>query len=239
MSNDTVTPAVTARAVTKGFGAGATRVEVLHGVELEARFGEILLLVGPSGCGKTTLLCVLAGLLDADGGSLDVLGSKLDKMNAGAKTEFRKNNVGFIFQQFNLIPTLTAAENAAVPLLIRGVARAEAVQRAEAMLEKVGLAARTRALPATLSGGEQQRVAIARALVAAPRLLICDEPTAALDGDTGARVMDSLRKAALADDRCVIVVTHDNRIFPFGDRIAKMLDGRITGVEKRTASSNP
>jgi putative ABC transport system ATP-binding protein len=239
MRNESAT-ALAAHGVKKGFGAGATRIEVLHGVELEARYGEILLLVGPSGCGKTTLLCVLAGLLDADGGSIEALGSRLETLSAAQKTQFRKANVGFIFQQFNLIPTLTAAENAAVPLLIKGAPRAEAVQRAEAMLGKVGLAARTQAYPATLSGGEQQRVAIARALVAAPRLLICDEPTAALDGETGTRVMESLRSAALADDRCVIVVTHDSRIFPFGDRIAKMLDGRIIETTStKTEAQNP
>ncbi len=224
-------PAVSARGVKKAFGSGSTRVDVLHGIELDAFNGEILLLVGPSGCGKTTLLCLLAGLLDADAGSIDVLGSQLNTLSSAQKTEFRKGNIGFIFQQFNLIPTLTAAENAAVPLLIKGHARQDAVKQAEQMLERVGLGHRTAAMPSTLSGGEQQRVAIARALVSAPRLLICDEPTAALDGDTGLKVMESLRATALDAQRCVIVVTHDNRIFKFGDRIAKMLDGRIVSVE--------
>jgi putative ABC transport system ATP-binding protein len=232
------TPALSARGVKKGFGSGATRVQVLHGVDLDAYAGEILLLVGPSGCGKTTLLCLLAGLLDADDGSIQVLGSQIDKLSAGAKTEFRKGNVGFIFQQFNLIPTLTAAENAAVPLLVKGVALKEAIAKATEMLGRVGLGHRVSALPATLSGGEQQRVAIARALVSAPRLLICDEPTAALDGDTGQKVMESLRATSLDSNRCVIVVTHDSRIFKFGDRIARMLDGRITSVEKMTAAAN-
>ena len=235
-SSDTSTPALSARGVKKAFGSGSTRVEVLHGIDLDAYNGEILLLVGPSGCGKTTLLCLLAGLLDADAGSIDVLGSRLNTLSSAQKTEFRMGNLGFIFQQFNLIPTLTAAENAAVPLLIKGVRRAEAVKQSAAMLERVGLGHRTKALPSTLSGGEQQRVAIARALVAAPKLLICDEPTAALDGDTGLKVMESLRATALDAQRCVIVVTHDNRIFKFGDRIAKMLDGRIVSVEKQTAS---
>jgi putative ABC transport system ATP-binding protein len=230
-------PAVFIRGAKKTFGSGSTRVEVLHGIDLDAYNGEILLLVGPSGCGKTTLLCLLAGLLDADSGSLHVLGSELENLSSSQKTEFRKANIGFIFQQFNLIPTLTAAENAAVPLLIKDTPRKAAIAQASTMLERVGLGHRKNALPATLSGGEQQRVAIARALVAAPRLLICDEPTAALDGDTGQKVMESLRETALDSNRCVIVVTHDNRIFKFGDRIARMLDGRIISVEKMTAET--
>ena len=231
-------PALIARGVKKGFGSGATRVEVLRGVDLDAYAGEILLLVGPSGCGKTTLLCLLAGLLDTDAGSISVFGNAIDQFGAGAKTGFRKANVGFIFQQFNLIPTLTAAENAAVPLLVKGVALREAIASASEMLGRVGLGHRVSASPATLSGGEQQRVAIARALVSAPRLLICDEPTAALDGDTGQKVMESLRATSLDSKRCVIVVTHDNRIFKYGDRIAHMLDGRITSVEKITADAS-
>jgi len=228
--------AVRLHGLKKSFGSGAARMEVLHGVELEARLGEILLLVGPSGCGKTTLLTLVAGLLDADGGSIQVFGQDVERMPAAAKTDFRRDNIGFVFQQYNLIPTLTAAENTAVPLLIRCVPRKEAVRRAAALLERIGLERRTHAVPAELSGGEQQRVAVARALIAEPRLVICDEPTASLDGETGEHVMAAIRAQALTETRCLIVVTHDSRIFRFGDRIARMLDGRILSVEKASAA---
>jgi putative ABC transport system ATP-binding protein len=224
--------AVRLHGLKKSFGAGAARMEVLHGVELEARLGEILLLAGPSGCGKTTLLTLIAGLLDADSGSIQVFGHNVETMPADAKTTFRRDNIGFVFQQYNLIPTLTAAENAAVPLLIRRVRRMEAVRRATALLEQIGLQRRTEALPAELSGGELQRVAVARALIAEPRLVICDEPTASLDGETGEHVMEAIRDHALSPARCLIVVTHDSRIFRFGDRLARMLDGRILSVGK-------
>ncbi|HYF51370.1 MAG TPA: ABC transporter ATP-binding protein [Planctomycetota bacterium] len=224
------TLAVVTRDLKKGFGEGATRIEVLRGVNLEARSGEILMLVGPSGCGKTTLLSVISGLLDSDGGEIEVFGQAVSKMSASEKTEFRKKTLGFVFQQFNLIPTLTAAENAAVPLLIHQVPYKQAVAQATEVLNSVGMGNRVGAPPAKLSGGEQQRVAIARALVAEPKLLICDEPTASLDGETGQHVMEILRNASLREDRCIIVVTHDSRIFKFGDRIVGMRDGRIESV---------
>lgn len=218
------------RGARKSFGVGHTRTEVLHGIDLDVPFGEILLLVGPSGSGKTTLLCLMAGLLDMDSGSISVFGKRLESLSAEAKTQLRADSLGFVFQQFNLIPALTAQENAAVPLQVRGVRRKEALHRAGALLERVGLGARMHARPTDLSGGEQQRVAIARALVSEPRLLICDEPTAALDGETGATVMTVLRETALREDRSIVVVTHDSRIFHFGDHIARMADGRITSV---------
>jgi putative ABC transport system ATP-binding protein len=172
----------------------------------------------------------MAGLLDMDSGSISVFGKRLESLSAEAKTQLRADSLGFVFQQFNLIPALTAQENAAVPLQVRGVRRKEALHRAGALLERVGLGARMHARPTDLSGGEQQRVAIARALVSEPRLLICDEPTAALDGETGATVMTVLRETALREDRSIVVVTHDSRIFHFGDHIARMADGRITSV---------
>ncbi len=217
--------------VTKSFGRGQTRVDVLRGIDLDAYFGEILLLVGPSGCGKTTLLSVLSGLLDTELGQIIAFGSHIEKMSDSEKTTFRRENVGFVFQQFNLIPTLSAAENAAVPLFIQGIGVSTAKKRAEELLEQVGLGHRSHAYPSELSGGEQQRVAIARSLISNPRLLICDEPTAALDGDTGYKVMEVLRESAVRPDRCVIVVTHDSRVLTFGDRIAHMLDGKIQSVE--------
>lgn len=222
------------RQVSKSFGSGLARVQALKGVDLEVCCGELLLLVGPSGCGKTTLLSVLAGVLDADGGEIDVFGARVDRLSQSQKTVFRRRTVGFIFQQFNLLPTLTAAENAAIPLLIAKWPYARALGRARETLTAVGLGERTEFRPPQLSGGEQQRVAIARALVGEPRLIICDEPTASLDGETGRRVMGMLRGAALTRERAIVVVTHDSRIFPYGDRIAEMLDGRITAVHANT-----
>jgi putative ABC transport system ATP-binding protein len=227
--------AVNVTGLKKGFGQGATRIEVLQGVDLQAPFGQLLYIVGPSGCGKTTLLTLIAGLLDADAGEVDVFGRRLSSMTGAEKSAFRRQNLGFIFQQFNLLPTLTAAENAAVPLLIQQLPRKQAIEQASELLRSVGLGHRLNSFPASLSGGEQQRVAIARALVAQPRLLICDEPTASLDGETGLKIMETLRSAALQPDRCIIVVTHDSRIFLFADVIARMLDGRIVSVERSTA----
>jgi putative ABC transport system ATP-binding protein len=224
------TAAVQVRAVRKSFGEGTARIEALRGIDLDAFYGEILLIVGPSGCGKTTLLCVVTGLLNHDAGQVSLFGESLDAMSSSAQTAFRRQNIGFVFQQFNLLPTLTAAENAAVPLLIQGLSRKHALERAEELLVQVGLKDRLKNLPAKLSGGEQQRVAIARSLAGHPRLLVCDEPTAALDGDTGAQVMETVRNTALAKDRCLIVVTHDSRIYSFGDRMARMLDGHVVSV---------
>ncbi|MCW8132859.1 MAG: ABC transporter ATP-binding protein [Planctomycetota bacterium] len=221
---------VSVRNAQKSFGEGNARIQVLRGVEMEAQAGEIMLLVGPSGCGKTTLLTIVAGLLSSDTGSVELWGHKMETMNEARRTDFRRANIGFVFQQFNLIPTLSVLENAAIPLLIRSTPRKTALDRSAAMLDKVGLSGRYEDRPGKLSGGQQQRVAIARALVGEPKLLICDEPTASLDGETGAKVMEILRANALRDDRCTIVVTHDHRIFKYGDRIATMRDGVIESI---------
>ena len=226
------TSAVVCRDLTKDFNAGDTRVRVLRGVDFEAPYGEMTLLAGPSGCGKTTLLCVIAGLLNKTGGRMEVLGADLESLSGSESVLFRRRNLGFVFQQYNLLPALTAAENAAVPLLAAGQKRAVAVDKAVAMLERLGMRDRAHARPSQLSGGQQQRVAIARALMHEPRLLVCDEPTAALDADSGHAVMELLRQAAVREDRAVVVVTHDTRVFPFGDRIAYMNDGRITKTER-------
>lgn len=231
-TNGTESPpaAIRARGVTKSFGAGDTKVTVLKGIDLDVRLGELLLLVGESGGGKTTLLSVIAGILDIDEGQLDVLGIPLPELSNAKKTRFRGRTMGFVYQQFNLLPALTAAENVAVPLFIHGVRRGEALARARTMLERVGLGDRTEFLPSKLSGGQQQRVAIARALVPEPRLLICDEPTAALDGPNGQKIMELLREIGRSPDRAVVVVTHDSRVFHFGDRIAELTDGQIVGI---------
>ena len=216
--------------VVKTYGTGDSQVVALRGVDLDVKAGELMMLVGPSGCGKTTLISVIAGILDPDGGECHVFGRDYKQMTAREKTRFRGETIGFVFQAFNLLPTLTAAENAAVPLFINGVPRKEAVERAREMLGRVGLGDRGHSLPSQLSGGQQQRVAIARALVHGPKLIVCDEPTSALDEKTGHRVMELMRELALENGRALVVVTHDARIFGFADRIAKMNDGRIEKV---------
>ena len=224
------TVAVACRGVTKTYGSGQAQVVALRGVDLTVRTGELMMLVGPSGCGKTTLISVVAGIRDQDAGDCRVFGHDFRHMSGAAKTRYRGQTIGFVFQAFNLLPSLTAAENAAVPLLINGVRRREAVDRAAAMLDRVGLGSRTKSLPSQLSGGQQQRVAIARALVHQPRLVVCDEPTSALDAETGHKVMDLLKELALSDGRALVIVTHDARIFSFADRIAKMNDGSVEKV---------
>jgi putative ABC transport system ATP-binding protein len=234
MDNQTQPAAVSLRGIVKSFGTGDTKVTVLRGIDLDIYLGEMLLLVGESGGGKTTLLSAIAGILDVDEGDIDVLGVPLSDLPAGKRTTFRGQTMGFIYQQFNLLPALTAAENVAVPLLIQKISRSAALRRARAMLDRVGLGDRADFLPKHLSGGQQQRVAIARALVNEPRLLICDEPTAALDGPNGQKIMELLREVGRAPDRCVVIVTHDSRIFHFGDRIANLTDGRIVSIESIT-----
>ena len=227
--------AVICRGVTKEFGDGDARMLALRGVDLEVYPGQMTLLVGPSGCGKTTLISIIAGLLDPTGGEVDVLGENLRSMKGRRLVQFRGQYIGFVFQQYNLLPALTAAENAAVPLIIAGRKRSEAVARSSAILDMVGMSDKINSLPSQLSGGQQQRVAIARALVHEPKLLVCDEPTAALDAHSGHTVMELLKRVAVQPGRAVIVVTHDNRVFSFGDRIVHMNDGRIDQIEEKSA----
>jgi putative ABC transport system ATP-binding protein len=223
--------AVSCHGLTKTYGGGTAAVQALRGVDLEVEPGELLMLVGPSGCGKTTLISVLAGVLHRDGGDCTVLEHDYKEMRPNETTRFRGRNIGFVFQALNLIPSLTAAENVATPLIINGTQRRPAVAAADEILHRVGLDRRmAQSFPIDLSGGQQQRVAIARALIHEPRLIVCDEPTSALDSETGRRVMELMRELALQSDRAVIVVTHDARIFDFADRIAYMNDGRITSV---------
>ena len=224
--------AVRCREVKKEFGTGDTRTQALRGVDLDLPRGELALLVGESGCGKTTLISLIAGLLDPTAGEIIVFEQTLRNLSATRLAAFRARQIGFVFQQYNLLPTLTAAENAAVPLLIQGLRRKTALERAARMLDAVGLGGKLAALPNQLSGGQQQRVAIARALIHEPRLLVCDEPTAALDARSGHTMMELLRAVAVHPDRAVIVVTHDSRVFSFGDRLVHMEDGRIDRVER-------
>ncbi len=234
---DSGRPAVQLRGVSKSFGKGEAHTRVLHGVDLDIYFGEILLLVGPSGSGKTTLMTILAGMLEADEGSVEVFGRSIGHLGEDERTAFRRENLGFVFQQFNLVQTLSVRENVMIPLLIKGVDRKTAAIRATKMLTDLELGHRLTWRPTSLSGGEQQRVAIARALLVDPKMLICDEPTASLDGETGKKVMEILAQRARGSGRCVVVVTHDNRVFSYGDRIAHIDDGRIGTIEVKKQGS--
>ena len=214
----------------KYYGRGETRVAALRDITLDVYAGELLMLVGPSGCGKTTLISILAGILDRDEGVCNVLGQDFNAMSNAQKTVFRGKNIGFVFQSFNLLPSLSAAENVAVPLLLQGVSTKTAIDRARIILDKVELGQRWQNLPSQLSGGQQQRVAIARALVHNPKIIVCDEPTSALDNVTGQKVMQLLKDTAMAEGRTLIIVTHDSRIFRYADRIAQLDDGQVIKV---------
>jgi putative ABC transport system ATP-binding protein len=219
--------------VVKEFGEGENRLRVLHEVDVDVPAGELSLLVGPSGCGKTTLISIIAGLLDPTAGDVTLFGTPRSSLSERELIAYRAANIGFVFQQYNLLPALTATANVAIPLLIGRMDRKTAFARARELLAQVGLADKFNTFPAQLSGGQQQRVAIARALVHEPRLLVCDEPTAALDAQSGQTVLGLLCRVAVQPDRAVIVVTHDNRIFGYGDRIMEMADGRIQSVRQR------
>jgi putative ABC transport system ATP-binding protein len=237
--NGNDTPLVNCRDVVKIYGRGNAEVHALRGVDLDVFAGELTMLVGPSGCGKTTLLSVMAGILRCTSGRVTALGTDLERLTTWRRTAFRRDHVGFVFQQFNLLPALTAAENAAVPLVIQGYSKWKAVSAAKSLLAKMGMGDRVNNLPAQLSGGQQQRVAIARALIHHPHLLVCDEPTSALDARTGHTILELLKSVAVEGDRAVVIVTHDSRIFEFADTMARMDDGRIVSLERQTARRVP
>ncbi len=222
--------AIICKGVTKSYGEKSNLTHALCGIDLEVDPGELFMLVGPSGCGKTTLISVIAGILNHDEGYCSIFSHDLKAMSDEERTSFRGKNVGFVFQAYNLIPTLTITENASIPLLLNGTSRIEATRRAKEVLESVGLGHKLNTLPTQLSGGQQQRVAIARALVHHPRLIVCDEPTSALDHTTGAEIMEIFRREALKEGRTLVIVTHDARIFHHADRIGAMDDGRITKI---------
>ncbi|MBI1402060.1 MAG: ATP-binding cassette domain-containing protein [Porphyrobacter sp.] len=220
--------AICARGIVREFVAGQSTIRVLHGIDTDIRSGELTYVVGESGSGKTTLISIMCGILWPTMGEVKVFGTDIYGLSDSDLVNFRLNNIGFIFQQYNLIPSIDAAANAAVPLIAQGVPLDEARARAKVLLDKLNIGDQADKLPNQLSGGQQQRVAIARALVHEPRLVVCDEPTAALDARSGRRVMDLLREVAVAPDRACIIVTHDNRIFDLADRIIVLEDGRIT-----------
>ena len=220
--------AISARGITRDFKAGQQTITVLHGIDIDIHAGELTYVVGESGSGKTTLISIMCGILWPTQGEVEVFGTDIYGLSDTELVEFRLNNIGFIFQQYNLIPSIDVASNAAVPLIAQGMDRGEARDRAIAVMDRLNIADQADKLPNQLSGGQQQRVAIARALVHEPRLVVCDEPTAALDAHSGRRVMDLLREVAVADDRACIIVTHDNRVFDLADRILVLEDGKIT-----------
>lgn len=224
--------AVILNSINKSFGENEYRNQVLFDIDLKIDKGKINFIIGPSGCGKTTLISIIAGILNQDSGSVNLLGIKQDQLSEARKSAFRKENIGFIFQQFNLVPTISVIENVAIPLLIQGKSFSEALNAASEILNSVGLKDKEKSLPKNLSGGQQQRVAIARALINNPQIIICDEPTASLDGQTGSIIMDLLYKITKAQNTTVIIVTHDNRIYNYADTIIEMEDGRIKNVQE-------
>ncbi|MBX9696709.1 MAG: ABC transporter ATP-binding protein, partial [Alphaproteobacteria bacterium] len=217
----------TLTAINKSFPLGDRFIHVLHDISLTLDMGQLTMLVGPSGCGKTTLISIISGILSPTSGSVNILDQDITHMDDTQKVLLRRKYIGFIFQQYNLLPALTAAENSAMPLLAAGLPMDLAVQKATEILKKVGMFDQKDKLPRQLSGGQQQRVAIARALVHQPKLIVCDEPTAALDASSGHAVMEILREIANDANRAVLIVSHDNRIYNFADRIIEMSDGKI------------
>lgn len=225
------TPAIQANGLSKWFGEGEAKTTALRDVELTAAFGEMVYVVGPSGSGKTTLLSVLSGILKPNSGQVLVEGVNIWGLDDDRLAEFRLHKIGFVFQDYHLFPRLNTAENVAIPLILRRRDWGTALQEAVKYLEIVGLKGRADLPPVKLSGGEQQRVAIARAMVGQPDILIMDEPTASLDGDTGQSILKFVHDNILTSKRCIVVVTHDNRIYEFASRILKMEDGRLTRTE--------
>jgi putative ABC transport system ATP-binding protein len=228
--------AVKAQELVKWFGEGDAKTYAVRGVSFEAYFGEMLYIEGPSGSGKTTLLSMISGILRPDTGTVTVEDKEIWSLSSDEIAEFRLNTVGFVFQDYHLFPRLTTVENVAIPLILKRTDWNESVRTAMEYLDIVGLKERAQLPPVKLSGGEQQRVAIARAIASGPDILIFDEPTASLDGDTGKRILDFVKRNILNESRCIVIVTHDNRIFEFADRIMRMEDGKIKGVEKGEAT---
>ena len=224
--------AIQAAGLNRWFGEGEARTHAVRDVSFETYFGEMLYIVGPSGSGKTTLLSMVSGILRPSSGSVMIEGTDIWNLPTDEIAEFRLRKIGFVFQDYHLFPRLTTAENVAIPLILRKVAWDQAIKEAVGDLAVVGLEERATLAPVKLSGGEQQRVAIARALVGRPDILILDEPTASLDGDTGRAIVSFVRKEVLTDRRCILIVTHDPRILDMADRILRMEDGRIVGPEK-------
>ena len=225
-------PAILAQHIVKVFGEGSAQTTAVKDASFEANWGEMLFLVGPSGSGKTTLLSMISGILRPTQGRVQVKDTDIWALSNDQLAEFRLRSIGFVFQDFHLFPRLTTAENVAIPLILRGESWAKSLVQAHQHLEVVGLSGRADLPPVKLSGGEQQRVAIARAMISRPDIMILDEPTASLDGDTGRRIVSFVKDQILNPEHCILIVTHDARIYEFADRIMHMEDGRITGFDK-------
>jgi putative ABC transport system ATP-binding protein len=222
--------AVQAIDLVKWFGAEDIRTYAVRDVSFEANYGEMLYITGPSGSGKTTLLSMISGILRPNSGTVIVEGKEIWKLSPNEIADFRLHTVGFVFQDYHLFPKLTTVENVALPLILKRQDWDESVQDAMEVLDVVGLKDRAGLTPVKLSGGEQQRVALARAIVSRPDLLIFDEPTASLDGATGRKIISFIRENILNEHRCILIVTHDARIFEYADRNLKMEDGRIVEI---------
>lgn len=219
--------AITVRQLKKTYEEGAAGTLALRGVDLDAYSGELLLLMGPSGSGKTTLLSIMGCILTATSGSVRVAGREVVGLREKDLPALRLEHIGFVFQGFNLFPTLTAGENVELMLDLKKVPVAKAKKRAQELLDQVGLAEKYGAFPADLSGGQKQRVAIARALAGDPGIILADEPTAALDSHTGRNVMEMMSDLAHQRGRAVVIVTHDSRVLHFADRIVRIEDGLV------------
>jgi len=224
--------AIVADRLTKWFGSNDTRTYAVRDASFEAHWGEMLYIVGPSGSGKTTLLSMISGILRPNSGSVRIDGRDLWSLPDNDIADCRLNTIGFVFQDYHLFPRLTTAENVAIPLILQKHNWDDALRAATRYLEVVGLADKALLLPGKLSGGEQQRVAIARAIVHDPEILVFDEPTASLDGDTGRRIVSFVKTDILTAKRCILIITHDSRIFEYSNRIMEMEDGRITGFKQ-------
>jgi len=222
--------AVKATDLVKWFGPEEIRTYAVRDVSFEANYGEMLYITGPSGSGKTTLLSMISGILRPNAGIVIVEGKDIWKLSSNELADFRLHTVGFVFQDYHLFPKLTTVENVALPLILKRQDWDASLQAAMEFLEVVGLKDRAELTPVKLSGGEQQRVALARAIVSGPDFLILDEPTASLDGATGRRIISFIREKILTDRRCVMIVTHDSRIYEYADRNIKMEDGRIVEI---------
>ena len=219
---------IAVRELTKIFGDGPTAFRALDSVDLEVERGEVMLLMGPSGSGKTTLVSILGCILRPTSGSVKILGEEVTRLSEKQLPKVRLENIGFIFQSFNLFPTLTAGENVELALDLKGQRGPAAKRRARGLLEQVGMGPKYDSFPADLSGGEKQRVAIARAVATEPQVILADEPTAALDSHSGRTIVVMLRELAHRQNRAVVIVTHDSRVLEFGDRVVHIEDGRIS-----------
>lgn len=221
------TPIILCKNVHKTYGRGTSRCVALQGVDLSIQRGELRLLMGPSGSGKTTLISIIAGILTQDEGDCLINAIDLNHLPDDEKTHYRGKNFGFVFQAFNLIPSLSNEENICVPLLLQGAPRAEALEKSRHLLTELGLKDKIGGFPTELSGGEQQRVAIARALAHDPQIIVCDEPTSFLDHYTGLKTMEILKSLVTQKGVTLVVVTHDPRIVKFADKIDYLEDGKI------------